>query len=178
MDRRIAAGLGLPLIALAACAHDGGTEAQSYPSSLDVAVRDAGGATVATATAADRGGGVAVRVAAAGLAPGTYGVHVHAVGRCEPPGFESAGPHWNPTARQHGVQNPQGPHLGDLPNLQVGTDGAGSVEFTIAGARLAGGSNAMLDGDGAALMIHAGPDDYRTDPSGNSGARIACGVLD
>ena len=121
--------------------------------------------------------GVRVRVEAAGLAPGTYAVHVHGVGRCDPPAFDSAGPHWNPTARQHGRLNPMGPHSGDLPNLSVGTDGAGAVEFTIPGTTLRRGANALIDGDGAALVVHANPDDYRTDPSGNSGARIACGVL-
>jgi Cu-Zn family superoxide dismutase len=99
---------------------------------------------------------------------------VHAVGRCDPPGFESAGPHWNPTGREHGSQNPRGQHLGDLPNLLVGADGEGSFDLGIAGADL----RAMLDTDGAALVIHAGADDYRTDPSGNSGARIACGVFE
>ena len=73
--------------------------------------------------------------------------------------------------------NPLGPHLGDLPNLNVGADGAGAVEFTIAGASLGRGDQALADRDGAALVVHAGPDDYRTDPSGNSGARLACGVV-
>jgi Cu-Zn family superoxide dismutase len=123
-------------------------------------------------------GVLAVRVEAAGLAPGVYGVHLHAVGRCDPPGFASAGPHWNPTGRQHGRDNPAGAHLGDLPNLNVGADGRGAVAFEVRGASLLeGGANALLDADGAAVVVHAQADDYRTDPSGNSGARIACGVL-
>jgi len=121
-------------------------------------------------------GGIEVRVQAAGLAPGHYGVHLHAAGRCEGPGFESAGPHWNPTGRVHGKLNPGGHHLGDLDNLDVDESGAGRLEFTITGA-LTTGADGLLDADGAAVVIHAGPDDYRTDPSGNSGARIACGVL-
>jgi superoxide dismutase, Cu-Zn family len=120
--------------------------------------------------------GIEVRVQAAGLAPGHYGVHLHAVGRCEGPGFESAGPHWNPTGRQHGKLNPQGPHLGDLDNLDVDESGAGRLEFRIAGTPISG-PQGLLDADGAAVVIHANADDYRTDPSGNSGARIACGVL-
>jgi Cu-Zn family superoxide dismutase len=120
--------------------------------------------------------GMEVRVQAYGLEPGHYGVHLHAVGRCEGPAFESAGGHWNPTGRQHGKLNPQGHHLGDLDNLDVDETGAGRLEFTIAGASGAG-AGGLLDADGAALVIHAGPDDYATDPSGNSGARIACGVL-
>ena len=120
--------------------------------------------------------GLEVRVQAAGLEPGHYGVHLHAVGRCDAPSFESAGPHWNPTDRQHGKLNPQGHHLGDLDNLDVDESGAGRLEFTIPGA-LGGGTGGLIDADGAALVIHAQPDDYTTDPSGNSGARIACGAF-
>lgn len=120
--------------------------------------------------------GIEVRVQAAGLPAGHYGVHLHAAGRCEGPGFESAGPHWNPTARQHGKLNPAGHHLGDLDNLDVDESGAGRLEFRITGAAISG-AEGLLDADGAAVVIHADPDDYRTDPSGNSGARIACGVL-
>ncbi len=112
------------------------------------------------------------------MSPGSYGAHLHAVGRCDPPGFESAGPHWNPTGQKHGKDNPAGMHKGDLPNLLVGTDGRGSFEYTIPNAGLSGMlPNRLIDGDGAAVVIHASADDYRTDPSGNSGARIACGVL-
>ena len=139
-------------------------------------VRNAAGALVARAMIWQEQAGVEVRVQAAGLAPGHYGVHLHAVGRCEGPAFASAGAHWNPTGRQHGKLNPAGHHLGDLDNLDVDESGAGRLEFTIAGASLRG-ADGLLDADGAALVIHAGPDDYRTDPSGNSGARIACGVF-
>jgi Cu-Zn family superoxide dismutase len=122
--------------------------------------------------------GLHVRVEAAGMAAGTYGVHIHAVGRCEQPSFSSAGPHWNPTGRQHGSLNPLGAHLGDIPNLSVGAGGTGTVEFSIARGSLRRGAEALIDADGAAVVIHAAPDDYRTDPSGNSGARVACGVLE
>jgi Cu-Zn family superoxide dismutase len=119
-----------------------------------------------------------VRVEAVELARGAYGVHIHSIGRCDPPGFESAGPHWNPTGQKHGKDNPQGMHRGDLPNLLVGSDGRGSFEYTIpGGAAAAAARDALLDADGAAVVIHAQADDFRTDPSGNSGARIACGVL-
>jgi superoxide dismutase, Cu-Zn family len=120
--------------------------------------------------------GIEVRVQAAGLPAGHYGVHLHAAGRCEGPAFESAGPHWNPTARQHGKLSAQGPHLGDLDNLDVDETGAGRLEFRVANGPISG-ADGLLDADGAAVVIHANPDDYRTDPSGNSGARIACGVL-
>ena len=139
-------------------------------------LRDAGGRTVARAEARQVEGGVEVSIETSGVSPGTHGVHAHTVGRCDPPGFESAGAHWNPTAREHGARNPQGPHLGDLPNLTVESDGRSSLEFRIAGASLRS-SVGLLDADGAAIVIHATADDHRTDPSGNSGARIACGVL-
>lgn len=140
-------------------------------------IRDAMGQTRARATATESGDSIRVRVEAVQMAPGAYGTHVHTTGRCDAPGFDSAGGHWNPTGRQHGRDNPQGEHKGDLPNLLVGTDGRGSFEFTIPGASISQGPNRLLDADGAAVVIHAGPDDYRTDPSGNSGARVACGVL-
>jgi Cu-Zn family superoxide dismutase len=168
---------GAAAIALVGCAsRDADVATSSEPTDARAEIRDPSGRTVAVATATRAVDRLRVRVEATGLAPGSYGAHVHAVGRCDPPGFESAGPHWNPTARQHGSQNPQGPHLGDLPNLLVGANGEGSFEFTIAVGRLAG-ANRMMDEDGAALVIHANPDDYRTDPSGNSSARIACGVF-
>jgi Cu-Zn family superoxide dismutase len=147
------------------------------PAVAQADLRDARGGSVARASVSQVGDAVRVRVEATGLAPGIYGAHVHAVGRCDAPTFDSAGPHWNPSGRQHGRDNPGGQHMGDLPNLLVGTDRRGSFEFTIAGAELAGGVRAMQDSDGASIVLHARPDDYRTDPSGNSGARIACGVL-
>ena len=108
--------------------------------------------------------------------PGKHAMHLHAVGSCEPPTFKSAGDHWNPTNRQHGTENSQGPHLGDLPNITVGEDSAVTVQGTTPGGALQG-ENALLDGDGAAVIIHAHVDDYRTDPSGNSGDPVACGVV-
>lgn len=136
-------------------------------------MRTSAGADAGRATAREVAGGVRFTVDARGVPAGTHGVHVHTVGRCDPPGFESAGPHWNPTDMKHGPNNPQGPHLGDLPNMVVGTDGRGTIAMTMSGATMAG----LLDADGAAMMIHAGADDLVTDPSGNSGGRIACGVF-
>lgn len=140
-------------------------------------VRSVAGQTRATATATQVGDSIRVRVDAQGMPRGTYAAHIHTTGVCAPPDFATAGPHWNPTGQQHGRNNPAGMHKGDLPNLAVGTDGRGSFEFTIAGASVAGGGVAMLDSDGAALVIHTQADDYRTDPAGNAGARIACGVF-
>jgi superoxide dismutase, Cu-Zn family len=176
MNRSMLAS-ALALGSLTACApQDAEVESPSADLSGTIELRDPQGRLLANATVTEAGG-VRVRVEAAGLVAGTYAVHVHQTGLCEPPAFESAGPHWNPTARQHGRLNPQGPHLGDLPNLTVGSDRAGTIEFGIAGASLDRGDRRLLDRDGAALVVHAGPDDYRTDPSGNSGARLACGVI-
>lgn len=122
---------------------------------------------------------VLLRIEAAGLPPGQHGVHVHAIGRCDAPAFETAGAHWNPTEAQHGHRNPKGPHIGDLGNLGVGADGTLSASLLIPGAHLQprGEGKAIHDPDGSALVIHAKADDEQTDPSGNSGPRIACAVL-
>lgn len=121
--------------------------------------------------------GVSLTIAAAGLPPGAHGVHLHAVGKCQGPKFESAGAHWNPARREHGRDNPQGAHLGDLANLEIAADGSGESIFAIGSASLTEGANAIVDSDGTALVIHAKRDDYRTDPSGDSGDRIACAVI-
>lgn len=121
--------------------------------------------------------GVRVDVRLDGMVPGTYAVHLHAIGRCDTPDFASAGAHFNPTAQKHGSLNSAGPHLGDLPNIVVAANGGGSLAATVAGLQLVGGATPLLDADGAAVIVHAAADDYRTDPSGNSGARIACGTL-
>jgi Cu-Zn family superoxide dismutase len=118
-------------------------------------------------------GGVTFRIGAAGLPHGIHGIHVHGVGRCEGPAFASAGPHWNPAGHKHGFNNPAGPHAGDLPNVTVSANGVLAEAVTLPGASFA----TLLDADGAALVIHARADDYVTDPSGNSGDRIACGVI-
>lgn len=110
-----------------------------------------------------------IKVQAKGLAPGVHGIHLHSVGKCEGPDFKSAGAHWNPSGREHGLANPEGAHLGDLPNLIVAADGTASAVLHVAGD--------MDDADGTALVIHADPDDNKTDPGGNSGARVACAVL-
>jgi Cu-Zn family superoxide dismutase len=116
---------------------------------------------------------VTFRIDASGLPHGIHGLHVHAVGRCDSPDFASAGAHWNPAGKQHGMNNPQGPHAGDLPNVEVSANGVLAATVTLPGATMA----ELLDADGAALVLHAKADDYMTDPSGNSGGRIACAVI-
>ena len=166
------------LVALAACtAYPGSIANVPGTAAVTADVRDSAGMSRGTAVASQIGNTIRIQVSAANMSPGAYGVHVHTVGRCDPPRFESAGGHWNPTNQQHGQQNPQGMHKGDLPNLVVGANGRGTMTINIPGASLAGAAHRLLDADGAALVMHASPDDYRTDPSGNSGARIACGVF-
>jgi Cu-Zn family superoxide dismutase len=141
---------------------------------------NASGQTVGTVRAWQTAGGVTFRVDARALPHGTHGIHVHSVGRCDPPDFTSAGPHWNPLGKKHGLSNPAGPHAGDLPNVDVAANGVLGQAVTLANATLtgpAGDPRVLLDADGAALVIHAAADDNVTDPSGNSGARIACAVI-
>ena len=127
------------------------------------------GASVGGAQAEPRPGGTYLRIAVEGLTPGEHGLHLHSVGRCDGPEFKSAGPHWNPSGKQHGHLNPLGAHLGDLPNIIVSANGHGATNFLVSGE--------LGDADGTSLVVHAKPDDYRTDPSGDSGDRIACAVI-
>ncbi len=171
---------GASAVLTAACTPADGGVASSAAAAAPAAtadLRNVLGESKARATASQLGDTVRVRVDATGMPRGTYAAHVHAIGACNPPDFTSAGPHWNPTGAQHGKNNPAGMHKGDLPNLSVGTDGRGSLEYSIPAATLTGGTQPLLDADGAAVVIHAQADDYRSDPAGNAGARIACGVF-
>ena len=135
---------------------------------------NAEGREVGTATFEQGDSGVGVEVRVAGIAPGDHGIHVHMVGLCDAAGgFETAGEHLNPTGARHGIDNPAGPHLGDLPNLSVGADSTGTLTQATPLA-----VDSLFDADGSALVIHARPDDQRTDPSGDSGDRVACGVIE
>src|SRR4051812_382976 len=142
-----------------------------------VDLRNAAGTSVGTANFTQVGNVVRVVLEAKGLTPGLHGVHIHAVGKCDPPDFTSAGGHFNPGGKQHGALNTQGSHAGDLPNLNVAPDGSGRLETATEQITLATGSTSLWDADGAALVVHAAPDDFKTDPTGNSGARVACGAI-
>ena len=174
MTRLIAVAASLALT-LAGCA-----SMQPAPSDLTATaeLRDANGQPAGMATLTQVGGGsVRIVIDAKGMPPGPHGVHVHAVGKCEGPQFTSAGAHFNPDGKQHGTQNPQGAHAGDLPNLTIDANGTGRLETTTERITLGTGATSVFDADGSAIIVHAGPDDFKTDPTGNSGGRIACGVI-
>lgn len=150
---------------------------------------DSAGRTVATASLWQEAGGMVhvdieafpcTGMSCRALAPGDHGLHFHAVGSCiaaSSPAFSSAGGHYNPLSRQHGLGNPAGPHAGDAPNLVIGADGRGKASFTTDRVTITSGGTSLFDADGSALVIHAGADDQTSQPAGNSGGRIACGVV-
>ncbi|MCD1295882.1 superoxide dismutase [Methanocella sp. CWC-04] len=124
----------------------------------------------------DESGLVRVEVNVEGLSPGLHGIHIHEVGSCSPT-FAAAGGHYNPLGKKHGLSNPEGPHAGDLPNMGVNKDGKGYLNTTTDLATLSPGPTTLFDQDGSAIVIHSGPDDQISDPSGNSGDRVVCGVI-
>lgn len=141
-------------------------------------LRDAQGAEIGTVTITQEGSNVRLMGDLTSLPAGEHGFHFHQTGTCEGPGFDSAGGHFNPTNASHGSEHPQGPHAGDIPNI-TGADGSTHVDQTNSMVTLMDGQpNSLFDADGTALVVHADPDDYETQPSGNAGARIACGVIE
>ena len=150
-----------------------GCATMGYSGSPASPLTNTDGIQIGTVRAWNAPGGLAVEVVASGLTPGPHGIHVHATGRCDRPFFTTAGAHWNPANRAHGHANPKGPHLGDGGNLVAGPDGRARATLMLAGAT----REALKDWDGAAVVIHAKADDERTDPSGNSGDRIACALI-
>ena len=168
MTRPLGLVLAMLVVALPAVA-----QAQSARAVL----KDAQGKVVGAATLNEVSGGVKIVVQVSGMKPGEHGFHIHAVGKCEPPAFTSAGAHFNPYGKKHGHKNPEGAHAGDLPNLTVGADGTGSIDVTAARVTLTPARASLLQPGGTSLVIHADPDDEKTDPAGNSGARLVCGVI-
>lgn len=138
---------------------------------------NAQGQKIGTATIHPSGNGVRIDVVISQLPPGAHGIHIHTAGKCEGPAFASAGGHFNPTSKKHGKDNSEGPHAGDLLNIDVGPDGTGKASLTDTDVTLGDGPNSLFHEGGTALVIHEKVDDYKTDPSGNSGGRIACGVI-
>jgi len=136
------------------------------------------GEKVGKALLSEDADGVIISIEASNLPAGMHGFHIHAVGKCEVPDFTSAGSHFNPTGKQHGVNNPEGHHAGDLSNLTVEADGTVDTEISVSGVTLNEGETSLFHPDGTALIIHENADDEVTDPIGNAGARIACAVIE
>ena len=142
-----------------------------------VDIKDAKGNNVGMAMISPaRGGGVSFELTLKGLPPGEHGIHLHSVAKCEPP-YKSAGTHFNPTNKKHGLKNPDGPHAGDLPNFTVAANGTAQTTITNKNVTMGAEPNSIFAGGGTALIIHEKADDLKTDPSGNAGNPIACGAI-
>ncbi|RIX48766.1 superoxide dismutase family protein [Paenibacillus nanensis] len=153
-------------------------EEGTSPSEMLVPIINSKGEQIGRAQLMQQGEKVVIGVEAQGLPPGTHAIHIHTEGKCDTPDFTSAGPHFNPHDKQHGFKNPKGFHSGDLPNIEVKSDGTLKVKLESAAVTLKPGKpNSLLKSGGTSLIIHEKKDDYVTDPAGNAGARIACGVI-
>jgi Cu-Zn family superoxide dismutase len=143
-----------------------------------VDLKDAKGASVGMAMiSAAKDGGISIDLDVKGLTPGDHAIHIHQVAKCEGPGFTTAGPHFNPAAKKHGLQSPEGPHAGDMMNFTVAANGTAKTTVTNKAVTMADGANSIYANGGTALMIHATADDMKTDPGGAAGDRIACGAI-
>jgi Cu-Zn family superoxide dismutase len=152
--------------------------AQSATQSAHADIVNAHGQKIGIATIHRADGGIRIDIQVSQLPLGSHGIHIHTAGKCEGPGFTSAGAHFNPTSKKHGKDNPEGPHAGDLLNIQVEASGDAKASLLDPNITLGDGPNSIFHEGGTAIVIHEKADDYKTDPAGNSGARIACGVIE
>ncbi len=170
----VAAGAALAAFAAAPAVAQGDMGTPAATASL----KSSDGKDVGTVDVFETPHGLLVQLDAMGLPQGGHGFHIHTTGKCDAPDFKSAGGHFNPADAKHGILSEGGPHAGDMPNIFVGDDGKARVDVFVADVSVSGGDNALLDDDGAAFMIHSGTDDYKSDPAGDAGNRIACGVVE
>jgi Cu-Zn family superoxide dismutase len=145
--------------------------------SVKVEMKDGMGSSVGTAELSPAAKGVSIKLNLMNLPPGMHGIHVHAVAKCEGPAFTTAGGHLNPDMKHHGLDNPDGPHAGDMPNVTVAADGTAKATIVAPGVTMGDDPHSIFTGGGTALVIHASMDDEKTDPAGSAGARIACGTI-
>ncbi|MCT2535864.1 superoxide dismutase family protein [Aquibacillus koreensis] len=168
--KKLSFALVLVLLLLASCQSDD-------RSPLDLTIYNSSDDSIGTVKLSEESDGVKVEVSVEGLEPGLHGIHVHEFPTCEGPDFKSAGNHFDTEGNEHGLMHPDGAHLGDMPNIEVGEDGTVEAELTLSGATLTDGKNSLLQQDGTSIVIHEKQDDGVSQPAGDAGNRIACGVI-